>query len=30
MTTPGLPRARRPAEEWLLGFARAVRAAGWP
>ena len=30
MTTAELPQARWAAEEWLLGFARAVRAAGLP
>lgn len=30
MTTAELPQARWAAEEWLLGFARALRAAGLP
>ena len=30
MTTVELPQARWAAEEWLLGFARALRAAGLP
>ena len=30
MTTGYLPEARWEAEEWLLGFARALRAAGLP
>ncbi|HEY9496554.1 MAG TPA: hypothetical protein VIR15_17005, partial [Intrasporangium sp.] len=30
MMTVDLPQARWAAEEWLLGFARALRAAGLP